>query len=60
MAFLLMTQLVRRNKTKKGAVESFQFYKVNEVAKLAMFAVWAKYSSALRCGNACSDCGCGS
>lgn len=33
-------------------MEAFQFYKVNEVAKFAMFAVCAKYSSVLRCGNA--------
>lgn len=43
-----MMQLVKLNKTKG---EIFQFYKVNEVANFATFAVCAKYFAELHCNN---------
>ena len=43
-----MMQLVKRHKTKG---EIFQFYKVNEVAKSATFAVCVKCLAELYCGN---------
>lgn len=43
-----MMQLVKLYKTKG---EIFQFYKVNEVAKFATFAVCAKYFTELFCSN---------
>lgn len=43
-----MMQLVKLYKTKG---EIFQFYKVNEVANFATFAVYAKYFAVLYCSN---------